>query len=318
MDRIVDILESAGEPLPIDAFEGVVERIGEKSLKSRMSAEERIVRTDREMYGLAEWGLEVYDGIVNLMKRSLERHGGVAHVDELITDITARFSVKASSIRTNAQSDAFVAIGAGRIRIRGADEEVDELDTPTSASPRCVIIGGRWAFRVAIDERLLSGFSVQLPPGFGRALGVRRNDYGKVRAAGGLHLGVSRKGLNDSLGRLRPVAEQHALEQGDVLFVIAPGTDDDEVDFRALRFEELAELSDAGRTALLLGIEGALDTEAAATALGLQPTSGVRAVVSTLRTRGEEALADDLECALQGEDDAEGIRDGDIAALLGL
>lgn len=317
-DRLFEVLQSHGEPMHFsDLSEAHDHRLTDQRLKSRLSSDARFMRTDRDTYGLTEWGLEPYDSLIGLMKRSIERQGGVASLSDIITDLKGRFTVNERSIRTFAQTDAFVKVGRGRLRVRGEHEHVDEQEAPTSASRDCVMIDGRWALRVSLDERILSGFSVQLPPGFGRALGVRRNEYRRVPAMGGHSLGVSRKSLNDSLGRLRRVVEWLRLEAGDILFVIAPANPSDEVEFRAARFEDLAEMPAESRVAALLGLTTRLDATSAATALGMSPNSSPAAVVATLRGRGESELAEDLGSIIVGRTDSESVGIKDIADALG-
>lgn len=319
IDLVIDVLEAAGEPM---SFESIYSATGghysEGSLKNRLSDEPRIMRTDRDAFGLTEWGFEPYDGLVNMMKRSIERQGGVASIDDIIADLATRFTFKERSVRTFARTDEFISAGRGRIRIREDHEREEEQPAPTSSSPDCVVIDRRWALRVTIDDRLLSGYSVDLPPGFGRVLGVSRGDYAKVEAEDDWVLGVSRRVMNDSLGRLRPVAESIGLEAGDVLFVIAPRTKKEKVAFRHHRFEELAEMEEDARVAALLGIDAALDTAAVARALDMPMRSSAAALIGTLRRRGEEGLADELASAL-GEDRSGSVVDSaDIAEALGL
>jgi hypothetical protein len=319
MDRLFDVLKSHGEPMLFSVLSDSDDhRLSDQRLKSRLSSDARFMRTDRDTYGLTEWGLEPYDSVIGLMKRSIERQGGVASIADIVTDLKARFTVNERSIRTFAQTDAFVKVGRGRLRVRGADEHVEEQEEPTSASRDCVVIDRRWAFRVAIDERILSGFSVKLPAGFGRALGVRRNEYRRVDAVGGHSLGVSRKSTQDSLGRLRHVVEWLGLEAGDLLFVIAPAHPSDEIEFRAERFEELAEMTVEARVAALLGLRTKLDATGAAVALGMNPNSSPAAVVATLRRRGEEDLADDLASVIVGRTGSrDSVNADDIADALG-
>ena len=318
VDVIVDALEASGEPMTFDRIHAAAGTdYSEESLKSRLSADPRIIRTDREAFGLAEWGLEPYDGLVNMMKRSIERQGGTAAIDDIISDLAKRFTFKERSVRTFARTDEFISAGRGRIRVREQHERPEEQEAPTSASRGCVIIDHRWALRVTIDERLLSGYSVDLPQGFGRALGVARGEYARIDTDNGAKLGVSRRVMNDSLGRLRPVAESLGLEPGDVLFVIAPRTKREQVSFRAIEFEELAEMEDADRVAALLGIEGEVDAPTVARALGMPARSSVMALVTTLRNRGEPDLADDLASVLLDGDDVGGVDAADIAEALG-
>lgn len=318
MDRMFDVLQSHGEPMNfVDLSESLKHRLTDHRLKSRLSGDARFMRTDRDAYGLTEWGLEPYDSLVGLIKRSIERQGGVASIGDIIIDLKARFTVNEQSIRTFAQTDAFVKVGRGMIRVRGENEHVDEQEEPTSASKDCVKIERRWAFRVKLDDRILSGFSAQLPPGFGRALGVRRNEYRRVPAVGGHSLGVSRKSLNDSLGRLRYIAEWLGLESGDVLFVIAPAHPSEEVEFRAARFGDLAEMPVERRVANLLGLSTRLDATSAATALGMPPNSSPAAVIATLRTRGEEELAGELASIIVKKTRDGSVSVDDIADVLG-
>ena len=318
IDLVIDALTAAGEPMTFESIQTATgDQYSARSLKSRIAEDARIMRTDRDSFGLTEWGFEPYDGLVNMMKRSIERQGGEAAIDDIISDLARRFTFKERSVRTFARSEEFISAGRGRIRIREDHERTEEQPAPTSSSPNCVVMDRRWALRVTIDDRLLAGYSVDLPPGFGMVLGVPRGDYAQLEAEDGWVLGVSRKVLNDSLGRLRPVAESIGLEPGDVLFVIAPRRKTERIAFRYLRFEELAEMDEHERVAALLGIDAALDTTTVARALDMPTRSTAAALVATLRRRGEEALADELESVLDESGTHGAVDAADIADALG-
>jgi hypothetical protein len=176
---------------------------------------------------------------------------------------------------------------------------MSEQDGPTSDSRDCVVVRGRWALRVEIDDRVLNGDRVPLPRGFGHALGVPRNTSKRVGTVGGHRLGVSRKPKSESLGQLRSVVEWLGLESGDILFIISPSHPADEVEFRTVPAAEIAEMNEERRVAALLGIIGALDPEGAAEALGLSASSSPATVVAVLRRRGEAELADALAAVLE-------------------
>jgi hypothetical protein len=172
-------------------------------------------------------------------------------------------------------------------------------DGPTSESRDCVVIRGRWALRVEIDDRVLTGNRIPLPRGFGHALGVPRNTSKKVDTVGGHRLGVSRKPTSESLGQFKSVVEWLGLELGDILFIISPSNSADEVEFRTVSAAEIAKMNEERRVATLLGIAETLDREGAAEALGLSASSSPATVVAVLRRRGEAELADTLASVLE-------------------
>lgn len=314
----VRVLQQRGSPMPFDELEAAVsQHVSTRRLRNAITSSSVINRADRDDFGLSEWSHEPYDSIEGLIRRHIERSGGEATLEAIVADLTSRFTVKEASIRAFAKTDAFVPTGPGTIRNREHGEEVEEKDQPISALRDCSIRDGRWSIRMRVDAPLLRGFSRVVPAGFARHLGVQRRTSVRLPTALGLPITVVRKGMNDHIGRLRPIAESLGLTEGDVLVLLAPGEGKEAVSFDAIPRQRLDEATPEERIGLLLGVERPIGTSDLATALDMPATSTVAALAASLRIRGEAALADDVEAALASADRA-GPATDDIAGLLGL
>jgi hypothetical protein len=287
------------------------------NLRNALSSSRQFNRADRDVFALSHWKHEPYDSIEALMQRFISRNGGEASVKEIIDDLTARFTIKESSIRAYARTDAFVETRPGFIRDRREDEAVEESPSEVSALPDCFVKDGRWALRIPIDAKLLRGFSPVIPAGFAHHLGVRRRTSIRLETDIGQQISVVRKGMSDNMGRLRAVAETLNLSEGDILVVHAPRAGQGPVSFNAIRREELSDADPQALVALLLGIDDAGDRRAIAKALGLEARSTAFEILGTLRARGEPELASAVLRTL-GIADEDGPATADIARVLGI
>ncbi len=318
MEIAIGVLRSTGRPMPFEELETAVgSLITTRRLRHNLSGIAEVNRADRDTFALAEWGHEAYDTVESLIKRHIERDGGEARIIDIITDLTARFSVKAATVRVYAKTDAFVRTSPGTIRVRLPDEEIEEDPQPVSAIPRCFVIDGRRSLHVLVDEKLLRGFSPTIPQGFAHHLKVRRQTSELLPTDDGRKVSVVRRGMHDVMGRLRPIAESLSLRPGDLLIVSAPKGGPGPLSFAGIKRDYLEGLSPAERLTTLMGLEGPADTRSVAQSLGMPVRSTATALAGALRVRGEPELAADVLEVLGGGS-AEGPATDEFAKLLGL
>jgi hypothetical protein len=312
------ILRTKRRPMPFTELEDAV---GVETttwrLRDVLTSSPQFNRANRDVFALSHWKHEPYDSIEALMQRFIERNGGEASLEDIMRDLAARFTIKEASIRVYAKSDAFVQTTSGLIRNRREDEPVEEATRPISEIPYCFVKDERWVLRVPIDSKVLRGYSPQISAGFAHHLKVMRRTSMRLETDIGLQVTVSRKGINDSLGRLRLVAERLNLTQGDLLLVHAPKDGDGPISFSAVAGHELAAANSDRRVTLLLGVEDPSDHQAIAAALGMPLQSSAFAIAGALRARGEPELASDVLGVLQGAD-SDGPGADDFAQILGL
>lgn len=317
-ERAVRLLRGTGSPI---AFDDIVEvlRVGDRarSLRNAMLLDDRIVRVDKDLFALEEWGLAAYSTVRDLMRQEIEASGGEAAVADIKGNLTARYDIKASSIDAYARSPDFVRVKPGVIRLRGADEEVEGHERPLHSLRGCVRIGRRWALRVEVTASLLKGFSVLLPSGLARHFGVPQGESAMLRTDRSDEISVVRRGLQDHIGRLRWVAEELGLSEGDVLFVLLPERRGGRISFSGLSHAGIGRAKPRRRAGMLLGQDGDLSLALACSALGMPRSSRAAEVADRLRSRGEDELAA-LVGEVLGEGTTTGVDTSDIARMLGL
>jgi hypothetical protein len=317
-ERAVRLLRQEGAPVDFDDIVQILQATARvRSLRNALLADDRIVRVDRDTFALAEWGLAAYSTVRDLMRQELEAAGGEARISEIRNRLTARFDIKASSIDAYAKGSEFVRVSPGVIRLRGEHEEVEDLERPLHSLRGCVRIGRRWALRVEVTASLLKGFSIQLPSGMGPHFGVPQGESATLSTDRSGDISVVRRGLQDNIGRLRWVAQEMGLGQGDVLFLRLPERRGGRISFSGLARSDIERANPRRRAALLLGQEDDLTLAIACSALGMPRGSRPVEVVDRLRSRGEEELAE-LVAEVLGEGSTGTIDSSDIARILGL
>lgn len=117
------VLEDAGTPA---TPESINESIGEghslATLKGGMAGDSRFVRTGKRTWGLREWGVEEYSGIVEEIYERIDGAGGMIGAEELIRELVSTFpDVSESSIKMYLGTMAFVVEG-GIVRRRNESD----------------------------------------------------------------------------------------------------------------------------------------------------------------------------------------------------
>lgn len=317
-ERTVRLLRRTGAPINFDDIVEVLES-GDRarSLRNALLADGRIVRVDKDTFALAEWELAAYSTVRDLMRQEIEASGGEASVADIKQRLTAQFDIKASSIDTYANSPEFVRVTPGVIRLRADDEPMGDVERPLHSLRGCVRTGRRWALRVEVTASLLKGFSVLLPTGMARHFGVARGESVTLSTDLSGDISIVRRGLQDNIGRLRWVAEELGLVEGDVLFVRLPERGGGRISFSGLARSDLERANIRRRAGLLLGQDADLTVNLASSALDMPRGSRPGDIADRLRSRGEDELA-----ALVGEALGEGtvtdVDASDIARMLGL
>lgn len=317
-ERAVRLLRRAGEPVGFDDFIEVLDAAGRaRYLRNALLADERIIRVDRDLFALEEWGLPVYSSVRDLMRQEIEAAGGQAEISALKERLTAQFDIKAASIDAYARGPEFVRVAPGVIRMRGENEDVGDHERPLQALRGCVRIGRRWALRVQVTDAILRGFSVILPRGLAPHFGVPQGESATLPTDREQEISVVRRGLQDNIGRLRWVAEELSLGDGDVLFVLLPARKGGRISFSSLSRADIERASPRRRAGMLLGQDQDLTLTLACSALGMPRDSRPSEVADRLRSRGEDELAA-LVGEVLGEGTAAGVDTSDIARMLGL
>ena len=166
-DKAEAVLAVAGEPLTPEALQ---ERIGEDyslvGIRNQLTADDRFRRVDRNRYGLTRWGGEEYLGIREMIAREIERAGGEASVNTVVTNLTGRYDVSESSVRAYAGGPGFERTQRGWIRVAGAEAEPYSPRKDVSETRRCFRSrDGRWWHRVDVNAEHLRGSGSPLPTG---------------------------------------------------------------------------------------------------------------------------------------------------------
>jgi len=289
-DRAHVVLLEAGEPL--DA-EDLLSRIGVErsinSLKNALTTDKRFDRVNRSAWGLAEWGLEKYRSIRELIRQEVDAADGSIAVNELIDRITRQFSVSARSVIAyssappfRTQNGAVTLASGGPIRGRSP-----------YATQRVFRRDGAWLYRTVVTVDHARGSGSMLPTGIASALGL---DFGQTRSIES-RLGpqsVAWVSPQVTVGSIRRFVQDDLLEVGTAIFLCFG--DDGIFDVECLA--EPADLMES-----ILSLAGVRRDAAAsamgqlALAIGAPTESGIADLIAALHRRGDHDIAELLEGA---------------------
>ncbi|MFW0784496.1 sigma factor-like helix-turn-helix DNA-binding protein [Gordonia sp. CPCC 206044] len=109
-DLVAAFLSTATTPQTFDQIiEGLVDfPRAPSSVRNALVTDDRIVKTDRNSYGLRRWGLQQYEPVHVQIDRILARADGPVPLSEVIDEITGRYDVTEASVRAYASAGDFV------------------------------------------------------------------------------------------------------------------------------------------------------------------------------------------------------------------
>jgi hypothetical protein len=288
VEKAHSILNLLGRP---SAATDINDSIGEShsvgTIQNGMSQDPRFVRTGKRTWGLRQWGLEEYSGIVEEIFERLDMRGPMDQ-QELIEELATTFTdISVNSIKMYLATPAFVCEG-GTVRRRASDD-------PWIVREQLAEVRG--AFRTSDNElRLcvpvtadaLRGSGQSVSPAVGEALGVMPGGERSFRSADGAQLVVRWRPWSTSgpdIGSIRGFLLAANAQKDDALVLVFSLVDD------ALTTQLIP--SDAGGETYvedLLGIRpgGPELADSVARFVGCRSAE----IRSVLRNRGDGRLAD--------------------------
>jgi len=221
-DRAVRALREQNSPLASPQLARIC-GVSQGTLLNAIGNDGRIVRLDRDKYGLTQWNFYKYEGIVGSIHKALEALGDMAPLDKVAEWVTEQFDVEWSSVISYATRHHDFVASNGKVRRRRNGEEPDWTSSQELGEVgNCLYIDGRPALRVVIDENLWRGSGQPVPrawavkacvnPGFKKNIG---SDHDNVT--------VSWVGSEPTLGSLRALALKHGWPQEGFGFLILDG-----------------------------------------------------------------------------------------------
>lgn len=194
-----------------------------RTLTNAVGSFEDVVRAGKTRWGLASWVEDVYQGIPAEIDQRIRAAGGWVSLDWLVDDITRRFGVAESSVRSYALAPRYVIEG-GSIRFAEDDEREVDIQLPEDDS-NAILLGNVWAYRFEVADHHLRGFSVQIPRWLAKQAGVDIGERAEVPLRDEPSHAVSviwrdNTTTRPELGRLSPALARQRVEAGQEVAVL--------------------------------------------------------------------------------------------------
>ena len=281
-DKAEVVLKLVARPCSIDEVNA---HIGEghaaSSLRTVLAGDPRFVRLDKASnFGLAEWGFEEYAGIAQEIIERVERSGGSADLEEVVSELVISFGVSATSVRMYAGSPAFV-ISNGRVALRSADNPYKPDDRIERVKGLYVAADGRVVVHAWVDKDVLRGSGRQLPEAAAAAMGICPGDRVEFGFSGDAQIVVSWPAtsvMGPTVGSVRAIATKLELGIGDRFRVVFDPTT------RTCTAEAVDDATIGGLTGL--SVEPGQELATLAAALQVDPHT----VRSLLQARGDDEV----------------------------
>ena len=221
-DRAVRALREHNSPLASSQLAHIC-GVSPGTLLNAVGNDDRIIRLDRDRYGLTQWNFYEYDGIVGSIHKALEALGDMAPLDKVAEWVTEQFNVEWSSVINYATRHHDFVTSNGKVRCRRNDEEPDWTSSQGLGEVGdCLHIDGRPALRVVIDANLWRGSGQPIPRAWadkaGASPGLKKNLWTEHDS-----VTVSWVGNEPTLGSLRALALKNGWPQEGIGFLILEG-----------------------------------------------------------------------------------------------
>ncbi|MFW0788125.1 sigma factor-like helix-turn-helix DNA-binding protein [Gordonia sp. CPCC 205333] len=258
----------------------------DSSLRNALVADDRIIKTDRNHYGLARWGVERYVPVHRQIGALLDAAGGTASIDEIASAIRAKYAVSEASIRAYASSGEFETRGHSVTR-RARPYRPRKSPTSTRALYRDNHVV-HW--QTSITAAHVKGAAFNIPSALAGIIGVGPGSPVTLDSPLGPQQ-FTWASVQARSGSIKRFVTEIPLVQGDPVFIdFGPGTFDirlaSPMSDRSVASQILALL---GRTSKDLGRREL--TSVLREALWLPPDATVDVILSTLEHRKESVLA---------------------------
>ena len=217
-DRATRALEEQNSPLDLDQLAQICS-VSPRTLLNYIKQDERLVRLDRNVYGLKKWGHHEYDGVVGSIHKALAAMGGTGHLEDIADWVTENFDVSWNSVISYACSHHDFITVNGNVRLRKPDELIDLIASRDLGEVGdCLEIDGYPTLRVAIDATLWRGSGSPVPRPWAIKLGLRPGQK-LTFLAGKEHINLSWIGKEPALGSLRTIALENNWPRRGVAFL---------------------------------------------------------------------------------------------------
>ena len=251
-------------------------------VKNSLSTDPRFVRTGPGRYGLAEWGIEEYQGIRSELIKRVKADGEVN-----IDDITAEFveTFKVASTAVYAYASAWPLALKNKL-VTLADTRPVHVEK-ISSTKNVYLRQHGVALRLIINGEHIRGSGTPISKQFGVALRMREGDRLPFESDAGT---ITLTWVQQvQLGSILPLIRHHEFGVGDEVFVEAVAG--------RITLRKIPDVRNSGILALaeVMGL-GVVQSESEAAqkvkhSLDLSPNVGVDQIESCLLSRGEKDFA---------------------------
>lgn len=291
-DRAAAELALAGNPLTTDQLMELIPDRSRRSIANALSASELTRRCAVDTWALAEWGMEEWTSIVDLIKRRIsEAESGAVSLERLAEE-AAGFGVKGGSVYAFAATPEFT-VADGMVTLADNLEDI-EIDAAPEESKGLYLRNGAWNLLVTVTRDHLRGSGTGVPGGVVAIHGVRYGQSLELPSRLGPQR-LSWVGNTTTTGTISRFMADLGCAEGDrVWLVFGPEFDVVPATPREEGLTGIAELLNATGMDDLCDADADVDAALAVVnvAMDLPADAARRKTVSRLRHRRDEDLAE--------------------------
>jgi hypothetical protein len=181
-----------------------------------MLEDERFCKVGPRQFGLREWGGEAYTTIADKIAEYIDKQGGNAFIEDIVSVLTSKFSVSENSVRSYCGAVFSHDPVTGIVSMRSNDQETIIRRREPLLTRGVFLIRDAFVFRWELNGNLSSG--TPLPAACAQLLGLKRGD--KInRWFNGCEITFSWPSAQPAVGSRSSLIRHYRLSHGDYLFL---------------------------------------------------------------------------------------------------
>jgi hypothetical protein len=282
------LLQHRAEPMTIDELAFLVTPGKPKrNLATRLSEVSSFSRVGPDSWALTEWGLPIYDGIQNVIKRRVEAEGQVS-LTELLDEFPAQYGVAASSVRLYAST--FPLQLEGDIVTLATERKAVTRDT--NRVRNLYFVQDKLALRMCVNGEHLRGSGIMLSSALAQALNIQPGETRSWVVPGHENpFTINWSGIQPRGSSIRSSLLEIKANLGDQIAFVFDG---DKAELTQILPEEDT-LESQIRAFCLIPADIEINRKTVAPAIGLPANSVWTQIMDLMRLRKDTELLDVLE-----------------------
>jgi hypothetical protein len=286
-DKAATVLSMEGHPMTATELHERTGGSSARSVASRLGVDPRFKRTGVRSWGLRDWDHDEYTGVADEIAQEIDRQGGAASLEHLVSHLSSTYGVAPASVRAYVSSPGFARDERGLVVVTNVSSPARRDTRPPHESRSVFMHDGCWAYRLRVTAEHLRGSGFPMSSAYASAIGLSPGET-RVLVGDVGSVTITWNSPQPTFGSIRQHLLARSAAVGDICFIAIT---DSSASVTMVPKGVIDAAAGVNRLALEVGVDEGAGLPAVAGAVGLEPSASAAAVARRLQVRGEADLA---------------------------